>query len=342
MSLVDHRGQLNSEAVGWMRHPLVDTSGIGGKTGWGRNKRWEYWCVFTPTHIIALTVSSLDYAGVYEIWVYDRKQDHSWGKTAITPLRSVRLPKSLHEGDINVSVPGLYIGIHQVTEGVRLRGKISGAAFEVLVRTPPEHESLGVVVPWSRTLFQYTVKDLGLPASGWVRTGDTAAKFAAGAFAVLDHGRGRWPREIEWNWGTATGTVGALNILFAPEYLAEHPDAKNQTYTVGVQLGAKWTDGTGITENAIFFGDKIYKIHQDVSLTYDLDDWRSPWRISGGGIELQMKPFHNKKSRTDLKYISSRTDQVFGTFSGMLDIPGVGKVMVTDFLGFAEEVKQLW
>ena len=52
-------GSLNREAVGWSRRPLHDTSGIGrGIRDRGRNKRWEYWAVLTPTHIVSLTVSS--------------------------------------------------------------------------------------------------------------------------------------------------------------------------------------------------------------------------------------------------------------------------------------------
>src|SRR5690606_32588398 len=67
-------GSLNREAVGWSRRPLHDTSGIGrGIRDRGRNKRWEYWAVLTPTHIVSLTVSSLDFAGVHGFWVHDRR-----------------------------------------------------------------------------------------------------------------------------------------------------------------------------------------------------------------------------------------------------------------------------
>ena len=44
-------GTLNPQAVGWSRVPLHDCT----LNGWGRNKRWDYWCVTadTPTSIIA-------------------------------------------------------------------------------------------------------------------------------------------------------------------------------------------------------------------------------------------------------------------------------------------------
>ena len=87
-------GRVNPDAIGWARQPLVDTSGIG--RGRGRNKRWEYWNVTTPTHILALTVSSIDYAAVHEVWVFDRVAERTWGKAAtVIPARDVELAATL-------------------------------------------------------------------------------------------------------------------------------------------------------------------------------------------------------------------------------------------------------
>ena len=81
-------GRLNPDAVGWARRPLVDTSGLA--RGRGRNKRWEYWNVITPTHIMSLTVSSIDYAAVHEVWVFDRATERTWAKGAtVIPPRGV-------------------------------------------------------------------------------------------------------------------------------------------------------------------------------------------------------------------------------------------------------------
>lgn len=74
-------GRLNPAAVGWSRTQQHNTDRIGhGFYGWGRNKRWEYWAVTTPTHVLALTVSSLDYAAVHEVWVFDRATETPYGQ----------------------------------------------------------------------------------------------------------------------------------------------------------------------------------------------------------------------------------------------------------------------
>ncbi|MGH3956262.1 MAG: hypothetical protein ACRDTI_19750 [Mycobacterium sp.] len=38
--------------------------------------------------------------------------------------------------------------------------------IDVDIPLPPDHESPGVMVPWSPTRFQHTEKDIGRPAGG--------------------------------------------------------------------------------------------------------------------------------------------------------------------------------
>ena len=91
VSLTLPRGDFNPAAAGWARQPIVDTTGIG--RGWGRNKRWEYWGVITPTHLIGLTISHIDYAAVHELWVLDRASEQTWSQSAtVIPARGVELP----------------------------------------------------------------------------------------------------------------------------------------------------------------------------------------------------------------------------------------------------------
>ena len=167
--------RLNPEAIGWMRQPLIDTSGVDGKRTWGRNKRWEYWNVITPTHILALTVSSLDYATVNDVWVFDRATSDvvHLGKTNLGS-GSVVLPATLGDGPARAKSGTLKIDIVEEAGGTRLKASIPGASFDVFAERPEGHESLAVVVPWSTKRFQYTEKDVARPASGSVTTAPPA------------------------------------------------------------------------------------------------------------------------------------------------------------------------
>src|SRR5699024_2028619 len=91
-------------------------------------KRWEYWNVMTPAHIIALTVSNIDYACVNEVWVYDRATQQQASKVALRiPARGVKLPGTLGEGEVRASGGGVDIAIDEHPGGTRLRARIPDA-----------------------------------------------------------------------------------------------------------------------------------------------------------------------------------------------------------------------
>ncbi len=121
-------------------------------------------------------------------------------------------------------------------------------------------ESLNVVIPRSRDIFQFTAKHHSLPTSGFVKIGDKRYDFNPDySFAVLDYGRGIWPRKAEWNWAMASQRLGGRRI--------------------GLNFGGKWTDGTGMTENAVFVDGVMTKIHEDVLFTYNKKNFMKPWKI---------------------------------------------------------------
>lgn len=319
VSLTRPDGALNPDAVGWARRPVVDTSGIGGRRGWGRNKRWEYWNVATPSHVLALTVSSIDYAAVHEVWVLDRANSRAFGKAVtVLPARGVELPPSLNGGPVRACARDLAIDVGVEGDTIRLSAATPDAGFDVTVARPEDQDCLAVVVPWSRRRFQYTVKDVALPATGSVTIGGVTHNVPAGeSWAVLDHGRGRWPYDVHWNWGAGSGRWDGR--------------------TIGVQVGGKWTVGSGSTENGILVDGTLHKISDELDWTYDLADWRHPWRIAGGGLIATFTPEYNRQARTNLGVISARTDQCFGYWSGTYrDIEFEG------IFGWAEEVHNRW
>lgn len=193
VSLTLPDGRLNRDAVGWTRTPLITTDGIGrGLRGLGRNKRWEYWAVTTPTHVVALVVSAIDYAAVHSIWVLDRRTGEAVAHDAIAPLTaSATLPGTLGGGKVRASTRAVKIAVDEVDGGTRLRARGQRLRLDVIAHRPDGHECLGVVVPWTDTLFQYTVKDVARPATGTVWVDDVAHDVPAGeSWATLEAQRG--------------------------------------------------------------------------------------------------------------------------------------------------------
>lgn len=313
-------GRLNPAAIGWTRTPLHRTDGIGrGRVGWGRNKRWEYWAVTTPTHVAAVVASDISYAGVPSLFVLDRRSGEQIAVDGISPFaRGTSLPGTLDAGPSRVQGKKLRIDLEPGASGTRIRAMTDRVELDVLALLPEGHERLGVVVPWSDRLFQYTVKDPARPAVGRLTVDGTAYEIGgADAWATLDHGRGRWPYSISWNWGAGSGVCDG--------------------HRIGLQVGGRWTDGTGVTENAIIVDGRLTKISDDLQWDYAPGEWMAPWRVHGGAVNVTFQPEHVRRAVTQLGVLASRTHQCFGTWSGR-----VGDVAVDGIYGWAEDVHQRW
>ncbi|MEV4560246.1 DUF2804 domain-containing protein [Kitasatospora sp. NPDC049285] len=336
-------GRLDPAAVGWSRTPLHR----GNLRGWGRTKRWEYWCVTTPTHLIALTVSDLDFLTLDTVYflAWDERgvhEDHE--RTALAPglpFGATALPEGIagsggpYGGDLVVgperpSRRRVRVSIRQEPGGTRLRARALTAdrrplEVDLLVALPAGHETLSVVVPWDERRFQYTSKHTARPATGTVRLGDRRYAFDADAWGVLDHGRGRWPRAVSWNWGAASGRTDGR--------------------TVGLQFGGRWTVGTGATENALCVDGRLSKLGTELTWQYDLAAPLSPWRIrtpDSDQVDLTFTPFHHRHTRTEAGLIANRTDQCFGHYRGTIRPDDGATVAVDGLLGWAEDVRMQW
>ncbi|WP_204164718.1 DUF2804 domain-containing protein [Nocardioides daejeonensis] len=325
-SLTLPSGYLNRDAVGFMRTPLLTTDGIGrGRVGAGRNKRWEYWAVTTPSHVVAVVVSDIGYAGVNGLWVLDRGTQEAINQDAITPLGAgVHLPGTLGRGFATVDTSTLKVQIEEVPGGTRIRARSGRIEVDVLARRPEGHECLGVVVPWTDRLFQYTVKDVARPATGSLRVDGVDHTLPAGeTWATLDHGRGRWPRRVHWNWGAGSGRTDGR--------------------VLGLQVGGQWTVGTGSCENALLVDGRLHKVSEELTWAYDVEQPLAPWRVTGETVDLTFVPEYDKHTVTDLRLISSHTHQCFGTWSGRVLATELGEwVRLADVFGWAEDVRQLW
>lgn len=84
------------------------------------------------------------------------------------------------------------------------------------------------------------------------------------------------------------------------------------------------------------------KISEELVWDYDPEHFMHPWHVHGATADLVFTPFYDKRSRTNALVIESRTDQLFGVWSGWaLDDSGT-RVHVDGIEGFAEEVLNRW
>lgn len=310
-------GRLNPAAVGRTRTPLHRSP----LRGWGRTKRWEYWGIMTPQWFVGLTISSLDYAAVPSIYLVNRASGEHRTIGGLVPFaRGTSLPDTLPPFEASTRWGGAEVRMHSASDATSIRG--TAKDFAIDVTSPEAGDALGVVVPWSDRLFQYTLKDVARPVSGTITVDGHTYPVGEGSWAVLDRGRGRWPYRMTWNWAAGSGIVDERRI--------------------GLQLGGKWTDGTGSTENAVFVDGVQHYIDEELVWQYDLDNASAPWRIVGEHADVTLTPWHLRIERTNALVVASTIHQALGTWNGwMLDSSGT-RVSVDGLTGWAEQAQNRW
>jgi len=329
VALCRPNGRLAPEAVGWARRPLIDCALPGS---WGRRKRWDFWAVTGPGFAMNITYANVDVGGLVSVWFRDLAAGEETSFDRVIPLaRGMHMEPRAGQGEVGWASSAARLRIRDHEEGTTLELGFPTAnghfSAEVLAQRPEGHESLTVVIPWSETRFQCTTKDVARPASGWISWGTRAWDLTADGehWACLDFGRGKWPYRTTWNWGAAAGTVDGRRI--------------------GLQLGGKWTDGTGMTENALFVDGRLSKISEELVWEYDTSDWLAPWRIRtprSDRVDVTLTPVHDKVTRIQAGIVESRVDQCFGTFAGRIVPDDGAAIEVADLFGWAEEAHWRW
>lgn len=323
-NLCTPRGNLEPSAVGWSRHPLHTCN-----LSWHafRKKRWNYWCITTPKFLFSATLSNIDYMGLAFIYYLDFESKQFIEQTVMAPFgKGCDMPDIVNAG-LSFENKALQLQFIETTTGVAI--KVFSPQFggkklqaEIAILRPPEHETLNVVIPWSPDRFQFTSKQNCLPASGnIILDGEYHPIPLNESFACLDFGRGVWRYNCLWNWA----------CFSSPQ--------------LGVNLGAKWTDGTGYNENGLTIGGILHKIEQDVDFIYDDQDFMRPWQIKTketNQIDLTFTPFFERVARTNYIVLASEVHQMIGRFSGSVIGNHGEKLEVKNVTGWAEDHHARW
>jgi hypothetical protein len=324
--LCDAGGRLDPAAAGWSRRPIVRANLRGH---WPRKKRWNFWNWISPRFVFSVTLADIDYAAFCQVTFIDFATRRSVGGMTVARPGSFAMPEHVER---TVRFRGRATTYANVYAADAINVDFSGMATtgepitaDFVVRVPAAQESLNVVVPWTATRFQLNSKHNTLPCEGVVQVGATRyAMRPDDCHAVQDFGRGIWPYRSFWNWGVATGLVDGVRI--------------------GVNVGGKWTTGTGVNENGLLVDGRLWKIMEDLRWDYDPGDWMRPWRVRAERsrmVDLTLEPIVAHRVRTSLGVLATGGVCCFGRWHGTIRFDGQ-ELRVRDLPGWAEEFAHRW
>ncbi|MBV9936515.1 MAG: DUF2804 domain-containing protein [Actinobacteria bacterium] len=324
-------GRLNPDAKGWSRRPLHRAN---LHVPWGRAKRWDYWAILAGDVVVSSVYADVDYIGLADVWWVDLSTQKTGGRGIVAPLaRGIDLPERPGTAPLRVRRRNFELrvtddanGTTRITARWRERDGSPGS-LDATVDLPAGHESVNVVIPWDDRRFQYTSKHQARPARGTLTVGDKTRSLDDG-WGVLDVGRGRWPYSTRWNWGGGAG----------------HVDTSAGQSVVGLQIGGKWTAGTGFTENGVIVDGVVTKLGDELTWEYDWSQPLRSWRVEdpGGRLRIELTPRYDKHTRVPFGVMSTETHQVFGTWSGTVVDHHGRELRLHDLQGFAEESRSRW
>lgn len=326
VDLCDGRGRLNPDAVGWSRFPIVRANLSGHPL---RKKRWNFWNFICPGYVLTITLADIDYAGFCSVAFTDFETGESASTTSFARPRSFSMPEHVERTVRFESRTVRYANVNEggrLEVGFRARTKEGEEiAGEFVVRRPEGHESLNIVVPWTPSRFQLNSKHNTLPCEGELTVrGRRYRMDPESCHAVQDFGRGVWPYRSFWNWAAGTGV--------------QNGDL------VGVNMGAKWTTGTGSNENGICLNGRLHKVMEDLAWSYDPGDWMKPWHVRAersGVIDLTLEPLVVKRSNLQLGVIGTGGACAFGRWRGTVRVED-RSIRIDDLIGWAEEFAHRW
>ncbi|MFI5394174.1 MAG: DUF2804 domain-containing protein [Candidatus Binatia bacterium] len=326
VDLCDNSGRLNPAARGWARRPIFRANLSGH---WPRKKKWNFWNWICPRFVFSVTLADIDFAAFCAVSFMDFETGDTVSGTVFTRPHSFAMPEQVERP---VTFHSRSMEYANVNDGGDIQVLFSGAvkngtklSADFRVYKPPGHESLTVVVPWTATRFQLNCKENTRPCEGSVTVGGRRYVMDPNdCHAVQDFGRGLWPYRSFWNWAVCTGVQDGRPI--------------------GVNMGAKWTTGTGANENAICIGGRLYKIMEDLRWDYDPSAAMQPWRVRSAhsdAIDLILHPIAVQSSNLNLGLLASGGVCAFGLWRGTVRIDGA-IIRINDLIGWAEEFAHRW
>lgn len=320
--LLDTQGNLAQ--IGWAKRPLLDTNLEYARSRLGM-KKWDYYCLFLPNHVVAFTLADLTYAGSAFCYIIDRK-------TFVTSERAISLPcaagihlaRNSDEGTSTFRF-GKVVFDFKVRDRDRII-KIDWPKFagkdlkiDVTLSQGIDHESMAITTPIGPGKFYWNHKINNLRCSGLIQWGDQRLFCTpTNSLATFDWGRGIWPFQTTWVWSSASAFLPSGEPL-------------------GLNMGMGFGENSQTNENAIIYDDRIHKL-EDIQFRFQSKNRMHPWQIedSEGRLKLTFTPTLVRTSKTNLLVVKTHVDQMFGVFNGLVYLDSGKAIEVKDLWGFAE------
>ena len=341
LSVLNDMGQ--PQNFGWSRQPCFFYDPVLVYAPRHRITESDRYIVHSPTHLVVFEIRDdgwLGHMGINVISLRDKKRSTQTFETFL-PLGVYELPTSSIRGHARWRRKKTLLEFICMEGGVKiikadipkfghnrsLRGELVLSEPE----PPPVGEessaepsqSLVTNQTWrnEKNSFRYACCSPWYNAEGVIQFGSTEIIFTKGnGWGIFDWNRGVRPKADIRYWAAACGMSGGRQLSFCAGYSQ-----------------ADFSHGT---ENGFFVNGRLHKLDQ-ITFHIPLSNWLSPWRFTSNDNRMEMTfyPHQERIDRHSLFFYSSARRQVFGFFSGKVQLDDGSVMEFQNLTGFAERGK---
>jgi len=330
LSVLDDIGQ--PQNFGWSKTPVFFYDPVLVYAPRHRVSESDRYIVHTPTHLVVFEIKDdgwLGYIGISVISLRDKKR-HTRTFNTIFPLGTYELPTSSVIGSVRWRKKKTHLDFICMENGVRIikadipkfddHRSMRGA---LVLMENPGSQSLVTNQPWrnERNAFRYTRCSPWFYVEGVIQFGSSEIIFTRGnAWGILDWNRCVRPKNDIRYWAAACGHSGGRLL--------------------GLCAGYSWADFSLGTENGFFVDGTLHKLDQ-ITFHIPASNWLSPWRFTSNDNRLEMTfyPHQERIDRRNLFFYNFTRRQVFGFFSGKVQLDDGSVIEFQNLTGFAERCK---
>ncbi len=297
-----------------------------------RVKEWDYYIIVDNNgYAFATTVADSRYIGYVNSTFFDLNNGEKAGflTPLVMPMGRLNMPTHSSYGDVYFKRNFCNVSLIHEKNGRRITGHYKECPlhgeldFDIFLHQNKKEDTMVIATPWEhdKTAFYYNQKINCMPAEGYVTYNGKTHYFSPDRnFGTLDWGRGVWPYDNTWYWGSGNGYV----------------NGKRFGYNIGYGFG----NTTAASENMIFYDGKSHKIDR-IHFEIPENDIMRPWKFvsSDNRFDMDFYPIYDNATRFDALVVSQNSHQVFGRMNGKAVLDDGTVLKVENLLTFAERVK---
>lgn len=232
---LQYSGYLSSPTLKWDPSPLLNSY---------RYKQWEFYAIYTSELIIGVGIADIAYAKNVFITIYETGKQGRTLEKIIPPWEKMMMSNHSTVGTSFYNNTSFLVFAHNVHDTLRnVVAQHGDIDINFEFRRKSNQESMVYLGPFNSDMSQffYSHKEYNFLVDGYVKIGEKE-HLIHHELGIMDWGRGVWPYNSGWVWGSGMGKVDG-NLI-------------------GLNIGQLPKDRTAAeaSDDCVFYNEKMIKL----------------------------------------------------------------------------------